>query len=196
VRSPSRRLAAAAEDNPQGYEFDAGFDVAPQSLYWYSETVVALSRDMSKSGFLLRMYGSLAIYEYAAPAGIGSNIDGELWQFDLMPGYQFVRGSETFGGHVGLDLQDSQLDPDDRSNPVRGTAAGVKVEGHYYYYEDDKQPFQASLTGEYSTAFDTYYAEVRLGARVLDKLAIDRRVGRWRHRLQCAAPRRLRQVFL
>ena len=125
-------FAAAAEGNPQGYEFDAGFDVAPQSLYWYSETVVALSRDMSKSGFLLRMYGSLAIYEYAAPAGIGSNIDGELWQFDLMPGYQFVRGSETFGGHVGLDLQDLQLDPDDRSNPVRGTAAGVKVEGHYY----------------------------------------------------------------
>ena len=164
-------FAAAAEDKPQAYELDAGFDAAPQSLYWYSEAVVALNRDMSKSGFLLRLYGSLASYEYAAPESIGGNIDGELWQFDLMPGYQFVRGPETFGGHVGLDLQDSQLDPDDRTNPVRGTAAGVKVEGHYYY-EDEKQPFEASLMGEYSTAFDTYYAEVRLGVRVYGKLVI------------------------
>ena len=37
---------------------------------------------------------------------------------------------------------------------------------------NDKQPFTASLVGEYSTAFDTYYAELRIGARVGDKLVI------------------------
>ena len=37
---------------------------------------------------------------------------------------------------------------------------------------DDKQPIEASLVGEYSTAFDTYYAELRIGARVCDKLVV------------------------
>ena len=34
------------------------------------------------------------------------------------------------------------------------------------------QPLDVSLVGEYSTAFGTYYAELRLGARVWDKLFI------------------------
>jgi hypothetical protein len=29
--------AADAADKPQAYEISAGFDAAPQSLYWYSE---------------------------------------------------------------------------------------------------------------------------------------------------------------
>ena len=160
----------AAADEPQAYEVAAGFDAAPQSLYWYSEAISALNRDMAKDGVLLRVYGSLAVYEYAA-RWVAAPIDGTLWQLDLMPGYQMVRGAATFGGFVGLDYQQSQLSPTDPTNAVRGTATGLKLEGHYYF-DDDKQPFEASLVGEYSTAFDTYYAELRIGARVGDKLVI------------------------
>jgi hypothetical protein len=162
---------AAAGEQPQAYEVDAGFDVAPQSLYWYSEGVVALNRDIGKDGFLLRAFGSLAVYQYASPFDTGGEIDGQLWQLDVMPGYQIVRGASTLGGHVGFDYQESSLEPEDPTNPQRGTATGVKVEGHYYF-GDDAQPLDFSLVGEYSTAFATYYAEVRLGARVWDKLFI------------------------
>ncbi len=161
---------SAAADTPQAHEVAAGFDAAPQSLYWYSEAISALNRDMGKDGVLLRVYGSVAVYEYAATAG-GGTIDGTLWQLDLMPGYQWVRGAVTFGGFVGVDYQQSQLSPPDPTNAVRGTATGLKLEGHYYF-DDDEQPFTASLVGEYSTAFDTYYAELRIGARVGDKLVI------------------------
>jgi hypothetical protein len=161
--------ALRAADKPQAYEVDAGFDTAPQSLYWYKEAIVAVNRDMAKSGFLVRLYGSVAIYDYVGPTG--ATIDGTLWQFDAMPGYQFVRGAETFGGFIGLDYQDSLLSPNDPTNPVRGTAMGLKVEGHYYF-QDDKQPFEASLVGEYSTAFETYYAELRVGARLTEKLSL------------------------
>ncbi|MEO8421623.1 MAG: cellulose biosynthesis protein BcsS [Hyphomicrobium sp.] len=160
--------AANAADKPQAYEISAGFDAAPQSLYWYSEGIAALNGDIAKDGFLLRTYGSLAVYQYATNAVAGI-VDGELWQLDLMPGYQFVRGSVIFGGYVGLDYQQSQLLPDDPTNQVNGTTTGIKVEGHYYY-SDDKQPFEGSLVGEYSTAFDTYYAEARIGARIAGQL--------------------------
>ena len=161
--------AVFAADEPQAYEVDAGFDTAPQSLYWYKEAIVALNRDIAKSGFLMRLYGSVAVYSYLDTAGV--NIDGTLWQFDAMPGYQYVRGAETFGASIGLDYQDSLLSPSDQTNPVRGTALGFKVALNYDF-QDDKKPFEASLAGEYSTAFETYYAELRVGARLTDKLSL------------------------
>jgi hypothetical protein len=156
--------AAGAGANPQAYEFDAGFDAAPQSLYWYKEAVVALNRDMSKDGYLFRMYGSLAAYQYAKLHG-GGDINGRLWQFDLMPGYQIVRGAATFGGYVGFDYQDAELSPEDPTSTVRGTQTGLKVAGNVSF-KDDKQPIEASLVSEYSTAFDTYYAELRVGVKI------------------------------
>jgi hypothetical protein len=161
--------APRAADKPQAYEIDAGFDAAPQSLYWYKEAIVALNRDIAKSGFLMRLSGGVAVYNYAGPTG--ATIDGTLWQFDAMPGYQYVRGAETFGASIGLDYQDSLLSPSDPTNPVRGTALGFKVAVNYEF-EDDKKPFEASLASEYSTAFETYYAELRVGARLSDKLSL------------------------
>lgn len=162
-------LARNASAQPQAYEVDAGFDTAPQSLYWYTEGIVALNHDMGKDGFLLRAYASLADYSYASSSVTNETINGKLWQFDLMPGYQIVRGAATFGGFVGLDYQDSELDPDDPTNQVRGTKAGAKAEAHFYF-QDDNKPFEASLVGQYSTAFATYYTELRLGARICDKV--------------------------
>jgi hypothetical protein len=163
--------AARAEDKPLAYEVDAGFDTAPQSLYWYSEGVVALNHDIGKTGFLLRAYSSLAEYQYTSASATAATIDGTQWQFDVMPGYQLVRGSTTVGGYIGLDYQSVQLSPEDPTAQVQGTRTGLKVEGHLEY-SDDKQPYEASLTGEYSTAFATYYAELRLGARLCDKLFV------------------------
>ena len=90
----SAPCAPLAGDKPQAYEIDAGFDTAPQSLYWYKEAIVAMNHDLAKSGILVRLYGSVAVYSYAGPTG--ATIDGTLWQVDAMPGYQYVRGAETF----------------------------------------------------------------------------------------------------
>jgi Cellulose biosynthesis protein BcsS len=162
---------ALAADKPPAYEADAGFDAAPQALAWYSEAIVALNRNINKDGFLLRTYGSLAVYQYASPIIASDTINGQLYQLDVMPGYQIVRGASTLGGYVGFDYQESSLQPEDPTNPLRGTATGLKVEGHYYF-GDEKQPLDVRLVSEYSTAFATYYAELRVGARVWGKLFI------------------------
>jgi hypothetical protein len=163
--------ATAAKDKPQAYEVDAGFDSAPRSVTWYSDGIVALNGNIAKDGFLLRSYGSLSVYQYASPIIEADTINGQLWQMDLMPGYQIVRGAATIGGFIGIDFQDSLLSPQDPTNKLRGTATGAKVEAHYFF-ADDKQPFDVRLVGEYSTAFETYYAELRVGARICDKLFV------------------------
>ena len=70
--------AASGEEKPKGYEVITGFDAAPQSLYWYDEAIVALNRDMARDGFLFRMYGSLAVYNYANSDVPGGNVNGKL----------------------------------------------------------------------------------------------------------------------
>lgn len=162
---------AAAADKPQANEVTAGFNVAPQSLYWYGEVYHAFNGDLAKGGALLRVSSSLAAYNYEASLARSSEIDGLLYQVDVMPGYQIVRGGATFGAYLGFDFQDSQLSPNDPTNAVNGSKGGIKI-ALSYEYDEKKHPITGSLNGEYSSVFDTYYAEARLGLRFGDKLVL------------------------
>ena len=69
---------AAAAGKPQANEVTAGFNVAPQSLYWYGEVDHAFNGDLAKSGAVLRVYSSLAAYNYEASLARLGEIDPEL----------------------------------------------------------------------------------------------------------------------
>jgi hypothetical protein len=162
--------AALAEDTPETYSVYSGYDIAPDSFYTYDGVIVALNHDMSKSGFLLRFTGGLSAYSYEA-IDLGGKVDGDLWQFDIMPGYQIVDQSMTYALYVGFDYQNSQLSPDDPGTQVRGTETGFKVAGNIEF-SDEKAPFEASILGEYSTAFSSYYAQARIGLKLCDKFYV------------------------
>ncbi len=162
---------AAAAGKPQANEVTAGFNAAPQSLYWYAEFDHAFNGDIAKGGAVLRVYSSLAAYNYEASLARPGEIDGLLYQVDVMPGYQIVRGGATFGAYLGFDFQDSQLSPSDPTNAVNGSKGGIKA-ALSYEYDEKKHPVTGSLNGEYSSVFDTYYAEARLGLRIGDKLVL------------------------
>ncbi len=161
----------AAADKPRANEVTAGFDAAPQSLYWYGEVDHAFNGDIAKEGAVLRVYNGLAAYNYEASLAPRGEIDGLLYQVDVMPGYQIVRGGATFGAYLGFDFQDSHLSPNDPTNAVNGSKGGIKV-ALSYEYDEKKHPIIGSLNGEYSSVFDTYYAEARLGLRLGDKLVV------------------------
>jgi len=76
-------------------------------------------------------------------------------------GYQLVRNAVTYAAYAGVDLQSIKLTPGDPANPVRGQGVGAKfiVE----IETDEEKTYYADLAGEYSTAFDTYWA--RAGAK-------------------------------
>jgi hypothetical protein len=118
----------------------------------------AVNGDIDKDGIVLRGEGSLSIYTYN---NIPTNIDGAQWQGSALVGYQIVRDSISYAAFAGLDYQSISLTPVDLANPARGERAGAKF---VVDIETDREKsFYGNLIGNYSTAFDTYFARGRYG---------------------------------
>jgi Cellulose biosynthesis protein BcsS len=138
----------------------SGLDFSKNSWDSTSGAIFALNRDMSRDGVMLRFQGAYGQYDYdTAPTR-----DVDLWQGDVMIGYQWVRDRVEFALYAGVDVIDHDISPDDTSNPVRGTKTGFKTAGYIESRTTDVNlPYYFLLDGAYSTAFDTYYALGRLG---------------------------------
>lgn len=140
----------------------SGFDMVTDASYSFQGLIVALNRDISKDGFLLRLYGSHTDYEYDTAAVPNGKVDGDAWQGDAMIGYKVSRGNIWAAAFIGIDYQDHDLTPDDPANPVRGSEVGFKVAADIASLRTGS-PLYFSLSGQYSTAFDSYWARGRLG---------------------------------
>jgi hypothetical protein len=140
----------------------SGFDMVEDASYSFQGLVVALNRDIGKDGFLLRLYGSHTDYEYDTVGVPGGRVDGDAWQGDAMIGYKISRGNIWAAAYIGVDYQDHDLTPDDTANPVRGSEVGFKVAADVASLREGS-PLYFSLGGQYSTAFDSYWARGRVG---------------------------------
>lgn len=149
-------------DEAKAWVLFSGFDVVRDAQYTYSGLIVALNRDIGKDGFVLRLYGGNVGYEYDNG---GIRTDGDGWQFDAMLGYKVSRGHWWAAAYAGVDYQNHDLTPDDLDNPVRGSEVGVKVAFDSATLRTGT-PVYASLSGNYSTAFDSYWARGRVGANL------------------------------
>src|SRR6185295_6925850 len=78
-------------------------------------------------------------------------------------GYQFTRGRIDASIYVGVDYQNFRDNSATLPPPaeVRGTEWGAKIAGDISTTEGS--PFYANLSGVYSTAFDSYWARLRVG---------------------------------
>lgn len=161
---------AAANDLKEGYRpygskawvLFSGFDAVEDASYAFQGVIYALNRDIGTDGFVLRVYGSHIDYEYDTTAVPNGEVDGDAWQGDVMIGYKVSRGHVWAAGYVGVDYQDHDLTPDDPANPVRGSEVGFKVAADVATLRYGT-PFYFGLSGQYSTAFDTYWARARVG---------------------------------
>ena len=140
----------------------SGFDMVTDASYSFQGLVVALNRDIGRDGFVLRLYGSHVDYEYDTPAVPNGVVDGDGWQGDAMIGYKVTRGNIWAAAFIGVDYQDHDLTPDDLANPVRGSEVGFKIAADIASLRYGS-PLYFSLGGNYSTAFDSYWARARVG---------------------------------
>jgi hypothetical protein len=131
-----------------------GYDTVKGSNYYFDGIVVALNGNMSRDGLALRVYGSRVDYDLDPGSGRG-------YQGDVMLGYQFTRGAMSIGLYAGVDWQDYKLSPDDPTAEVRGSEVGFAVAGNLESSRD--QPYYLSMSGKYSTAFESYWARLRTG---------------------------------
>src|SRR5206468_1065205 len=132
----------------------SGIDVVKDSRYVFDGVIVALNGDLSRDGFVVRAYGSRDDFDLNPG-------DGRAWQGDLMLGYITSRNHIEAGIYVGVDYQNVTLSPDDPTAKVRGSETGFKIAANVN--TDREVPYYFSLHGNYSTAFDAYWARVRAG---------------------------------
>lgn len=138
-----------------------GIDAATDSVYWYGGTVFGLTNDLYSSGLVLRTEGVIASYSYDETSAPFSNVNADDRSLDIMLGYQWVTPTWSATGYVGYEARAVHLSPFDPNNNVVGGANGFKVAAEFE--TDDELPYYASLEGSYSTAFDSYYGQARLG---------------------------------
>ena len=155
---------AAAQDGtehvPSVYSF-SGSDWAQDSSSYYFGALISLQRNFNEDGFVLRVLGLLGDYEFDETTVPGGTVDGDILGGDVMVGYQFTRGLVTATFYVGVDYLDFDLSPDVPTEEIRGDEVGFKVAGDLE--TSSEIPLFLSLNGSYSTAFDSYYAQLRVG---------------------------------
>jgi hypothetical protein len=133
----------------------SGYDYVRGAHYGFTGAAVALNGDLSRNGFFLRLYGSRVDYDLDPG-------DGRGYQVDVMLGYRVNTPKIEGGLYIGADHQNYRLDPDDPTAEVRGTEWGFKVVADLATVREGT-PFYFGLEGEYSTAFQTYWARGRVG---------------------------------
>ncbi len=138
-----------------------GIDAASGSVYYYGGAVFGLTNDLYHSGLVFRTEGVIAAYNYHESEAPQSKINADDRSLDAMLGYQWVTANWSAIGYLGYEVRSVHLSPFDPNNNVVGGADGFKIAAEFE--TDDELPYYASLEGSYSTAFDSYYGQARLG---------------------------------
>jgi hypothetical protein len=155
--------APAIAQKPASTFTYTGVDVAKDSVAFWGGAIVALNGDLGAQGFMLRALGVYAEYDYVGGLNGTTNIDGKLPMFDAMIGYQAVHSGHRLAAYIGFESQDHQLTPNDPTSSVNGHEFGFKIAGDARLNLPSN--FFIASQASYSTAFDSYRAQLKLGHR-------------------------------
>ncbi|HVJ77246.1 MAG TPA: cellulose biosynthesis protein BcsS [Hyphomicrobium sp.] len=173
-------------DDTQGpkYITYAGVDGANHAWAFYSGALAKINGGFYTNGFILRSEGIVADYDYiatggpftpdpAASAPAGTRIDARDRSLDVMLGYQWVQNDWSATAYIGYEVRDVHLSPNDMNNDVRGTDSGLKVAFELETDDESDKPFYGAFETSYSMAFDSYWAQGRLGYNFQKMLGAD-----------------------
>jgi hypothetical protein len=136
-----------------------GVDVAKDIWVVYSGGVMALNGDLTRDGVVARAFGYYADYSFDQS---GTETDGTDRALDVMLGYQKYFGTVSAIGYIGMEVRDIDNTPSDPTSKLEGTQTGFKVATEIET-EDEDSPFYGSVDASYSTAFNSWYAQLRAG---------------------------------
>jgi len=173
-------------DDTQGpkYITYAGVDGANHAWAFYSGALAKINGGFYTNGFILRSEGIIADYDYiatggpftpdpAASAPAGTRIDARDRSLDVMLGYQWVQNDWSATAYIGYEVRDVHLSPNDMNNDVRGTDSGLKVAFELETDDESTSPFYGAFETSYSMAFNSYWAQGRLGYNFQKMLGAD-----------------------
>ena len=159
----ARAQDAVGGETRQGFTSFSEVDVTEGSVFASTELYASLRGDWSRPGFLLHAYFGAGHYDYRNSDVRGGEVDVVPMSADLLIGRYGMLGEASYWNlMIGVGVENNDLDPNDRSNPVRGSEVGFKVAGEIES-DDELRKFYYHLEGDYTTAYDTYWSRVRLG---------------------------------
>jgi hypothetical protein len=148
IAIPSANADGSFKDTPTiSTVMWTGIDKSLGAFAEFSGFITALNGDISATGFLVRGDG---LYVHTS--------EGQVWEGSPLIGYQVVRNGLTVSGFIGPDFRKL---PDSNITTVSGYETGFKVRASIE--TDDEAQFVGNVHGEYSTAFESYWARARLG---------------------------------
>lgn len=144
----------------------AGFSTSPDSNYGEAGAVFAINGNLRTDGWLVRLKGGFGHYNYNSAPGVERGVDFSTG--DFMVGYQKFFGPTLLSLYVGANVQDH--DNDDPLAEVKGTKWGAKVRAELYTALSDR--WYGLVSGEYSSAFDSYFAQGKLGYVIVPGVSV------------------------
>ena len=148
----------------------SGAEVTKNAFVSYTNVIIALDGRLGTPSLLLRGNVLHGDYDYTLNPMTGNEVDVDYIQGEMTLGYGGVYDGIWLAAYVGVDYQDHDLDQVDPTNSVQGSDVGFKVVGEVVKLGHHGIHYAAY--GTYSTAFDSYYARLRVGRHIHDNLAL------------------------
>ena len=154
-------LAEGTEQPPGHVYVTSGFDFTSKGGYFgFVEGTFAPYTDLDTSGLRFSLFGGIGTYRFDSGTP-PSRTNAFFTTDDLMIGYGLERDKLSAKFLVGVNIQQHDLSQPDPTNPVQGTAVGLKVQADIWTNPTDKTLVYGLAS--YSTAFNTYYSTLKLG---------------------------------
>jgi opacity protein-like surface antigen len=157
--APEVRNSSADDDTISTIRAFWVYDVSKFSADTTVGGLFALSKDVDTSGLRIYMAGGAGWYQFGTTSS--GKVRGVYSTGDLLAGYGFEGNNYSINLLAGGSAENDMLSQFDPTDPVHGTAGGLKVRGDAYVNPTPQTLFYGE--GEYSTAFQTYYTSMKYG---------------------------------
>ncbi|PZP61156.1 MAG: hypothetical protein DI596_05255 [Azospira oryzae] len=134
----------------------AGIQGSHSMYYGYAGILAPFPGARLGAGQVYRLWVDYLGYEYSAAPGM---VRAQGSGFEAMAGYQGHRGGTAWGLFLGALYRNTDLNPDDPGNRVRGSRAGLKVQGELSQALTQAWCWNGSASFE--TAGDGYWLRTR-----------------------------------
>jgi outer membrane immunogenic protein len=135
-----------------------GIDVSKFSVSGWVGALIAPTKDLDTSGLRVWLVGESGGYLYHDG---GAAFHGIYESGEVLAGYGFEGDNYSINLLAGPNAINHMVSPYDPTNHVQGTDGGIKVRADAYL--TPTTGFMSYSEGEYSTAFQTYWAREKIG---------------------------------
>lgn len=166
------------DDDEKTFLFFSGKDLWFHGAFTHGGLIWS-PRGLDRPGFTLKLLIGAGVYRYLSGALGDISVNGYQAVGSALPGWRFQRDRLTITLFAGIDIQHHRFFPDDPSNSLRGTRAGVRG-GFDLWFEPNPHTMIAADVSV-SSIGPSYSGRLALGWRVADAIYIGPEMGGFAH---------------